>query len=930
MGHRRAFWLAVILALCALALRCIDMTGRSLWMDESFSLLRVQGSWAEMFANIVVRQSLVTTDLNPPLYFALLKLWVGAAGDSDFALRLFSVFWSVLAVPPTYLLARKLQSRAAGILAAVFLLTCPATQWYGWEVRNYAIIEALGALNAYLALRLLDARDTARTGTRMALAIGWLLTALAGLFAHYTFAGFAAGQLLVLLVVAFARLRRVARPQLARGAGLILGALLALGAAVAVSVLGQSLIRAIEIHVLPSLRQPQGAWVNPFALFTEVAGAMQFGMSAADPSGGWLNLVLLLLALAGLVLQRRRVAVLGAAVLFSVLMWAALAFFIPNHPSFRYLIVTVPLLYVLAAGAVVALARRLARRSAPAGWAVGAAASLLVLAPHAHGLQQTFERKPTFEDDWRAWAQYLRDQWQPGDAVLINLFTPESVVRKYLKDLPVDVFSLIELDGKAVPGITTAADLKQRYRRIWLARTGTFYEEDRQRWLPDVPVVRSRLFPARTTIIQLDAHDYAPDLSSALKEGYTPSGSAAAAGMPVELLGWRLLPGNPYHQRSNVQLGVSWRRSAARGPWAEPLRLQIRVRVGERVLHTAELDAQLRDAPAAWGSDGAQVFTPRYVLPTPPGLPPLPYTLDVLVLAGAKAEVVQSASAPVPDDQRNCCLVLPGPATPDIWVGADMALARAEHPDVVRIGQTLPVVLSWRKLANEAMPWRTRLTLAPLIGPAEIATSEAETGGELPAPLAAWPLQAWVRDTHNLQLPYEVAPGWYRLVLTRSAPERPPDLVLLGLVRVEAYPPSPVPEGVTHPLNATAGDLTLLGLRMPRIERGATVNIATLWRVDRAPQRDGVLFLHVVNPDNTPGPQDDNPPERGARSTLSYRAGDGIDQNHRIVIPADAPPGEYRIYVGVYNRGDFERWAATQDGAPAQDNLILAATFTLD
>jgi hypothetical protein len=75
--------------------------------------------------------------------------------------------------------------------------------------------------------------------------------------------------------------------------------------------------------------------------------------------------------------------------------------------------------------------------------------------------------------------------------------------------------------------------------------------------------------------------------------------------------------------------------------------------------------------------------------------------------------------------------------------------------------------------------------------------------------------------------------------------------------------------------------------------------------------------------------QDDNPPEYGNRSTLTYRPGDGIAQLHRFVLPFAAPGGEYRLYAGIYNRSDIVRWPALQDGAPARDDLIYLGSFHL-
>ena len=120
------------------------------------------------------------------------------------------------------------------------------------------------------------------------------------------------------------------------------------------------------------------------------------------------------------------------------------------------------------------------------------------------------------------------------------------------------------------------------------------------------------------------------------------------------------------------------------------------------------------------------------------------------------------------------------------------------------------------------------------------------------------------------------------------------------------------------------GEFSLLGYGLYQpITRNTVLDFHTYWRAETAPQQDGVLFLHLVDPDGRPGPQDDNPPDQGKRSTLTYRSGEGVDQVHRIIIASDAPAGDYALYAGIYNRTDQQRWTAQQNGSAAQDNLIF-------
>ena len=363
------------------------------------------------------------------------------------------------------------------------------------------------------------------------------------------------------------------------------------------------------------------------------------------------------------------------------------------------------------------------------------------------------------------------------------------------------------------------------------------------------------------------------------------------------------------------------------------------------------------------------------MLPLPLGLPPVPYELKLELRQGSKGEAFQSISESVlPADVACCVRVVQWPlsssvqgnltnlgnplASPlalpaamshpaevfvaqpallaDWWTtlrNSDAALMKIEYPDEVRAGEFLPVVLTWRANQPGLLPWQTELRLEPLLGSA-VATTQREAGTP-DFPVSAWPIHQPVRDDYSLQVPYALDAGWFKLVLSRQRAGAHLDSLVLGLVRVADYPASPVPVTVQHAVPATVGDLTLLGWSLNRTAvRDTTLAFRTLWRVDARPKRDGVLFLHVFAPDGSttqqPIAQDDNTPEYGKRLTLTYRSGEGIDQLHRVVLPPDAPAGEYKLYAGVYDRDKACcRWPTQQNGQPAKDDLVYLGSFLL-
>ena len=104
---RRSLAVAVLLLLLAYALRLYRLDGQSLWWDEGISLHLATSSLGE-----IVRDRLA--NIHPPLYFFLLKGWLGLVGVSAFTGRALSVLAGLLPVALAFAAARA-WSRHAGL-----------------------------------------------------------------------------------------------------------------------------------------------------------------------------------------------------------------------------------------------------------------------------------------------------------------------------------------------------------------------------------------------------------------------------------------------------------------------------------------------------------------------------------------------------------------------------------------------------------------------------------------------------------------------------------------------------------------------------------------------------------------------------------------------------------------------------------------------
>jgi uncharacterized membrane protein len=122
----------------------------------------------------------VGQDVHPPVYYLLLKMWIGVAGDSVAGLRSLSVAAGVLALVLAWHLARRWLATGPALAALLWMAVSPHLVFHAQEARMYAPATA-AALAACLGYRRwVDSRFTA-TG---ALA-GFVASASVSLYLHY-------------------------------------------------------------------------------------------------------------------------------------------------------------------------------------------------------------------------------------------------------------------------------------------------------------------------------------------------------------------------------------------------------------------------------------------------------------------------------------------------------------------------------------------------------------------------------------------------------------------------------------------------------------------------------------------------------------------------------------------------------------------------
>lgn len=79
------------------------------------------------------------------------------------------------------------------------------------------------------------------------------------------------------------------------------------------------------------------------------------------------------------------------------------------------------------------------------------------------------------------------------------------------------------------------------------------------------------------------------------------------------------------------------------------------------------------------------------------------------------------------------------------------------------------------------------------------------------------------------------------------------------------------------------------------------------WRVRRPPQEDRSVLIHLLDAQGNRVAQGDGPPAAGALATSTWRPGNLLIDSRRLELPADLPPGDYTILVGMYRWPSLER-----------------------
>lgn len=158
MSNKRIYLLLVIIVLLGTTLRLYDLTGESLWTDEMISLTHIrQGSIPLLI------YSVAEMELMPTGYFIFLSYWVKLFGESEFSLRLPSLFFDLGSIILVFLLSSKLFNKKRGwqigLISSLLCSTVMLQVLYAQEVRPYSLFSFMVLLSTLIFVYFYEKRN---------------------------------------------------------------------------------------------------------------------------------------------------------------------------------------------------------------------------------------------------------------------------------------------------------------------------------------------------------------------------------------------------------------------------------------------------------------------------------------------------------------------------------------------------------------------------------------------------------------------------------------------------------------------------------------------------------------------------------------------------------------------------------------------------
>ena len=419
-----------------------------------------------------------------------------------------------------------------------------------------------------------------------------------------------------------------------------------------------------------------------------------------------------------------------------------------------------------------------------------------------------------------------------------------------------------------------------------------------------------------------------------------PTTAVVVAGATVTQLERRIPPGHDQHSRL-IGFGDDLLLVDAvlpAGPVQERFPVFVRWQARTPTMDDLTVSLQMRDAAGHVWSETGQLIVDDRTFPTsewepahwadnvlmvkPPELaPPDEYSIQITLsdeggaqlgatgpdgrFLGARAVLgnVRIARSEQPLGSRLC-------GTPAIAAGPLTLCDRLPQPQTVLSGDMFVLSVTW--LADSAPQVDYLVQWRLMDGTGSLALEHREPVS--PFPTSNWRAGDSFESRYDVRLGPMVPAGTYNLTLNILSPEGSVQLAEdSALSEVEVVPRNrsfELPSGIGHRLDLTLGDrLHLRGFDVDLADAhpGSELPLKLYWQADGPTDINYTVFVHLLAADGQLHGQVDRFPADGAAPTSGWAPDQVIVDRLSLPIAVDAPPGEYRITVGMYDASSGTR-----------------------
>ena len=265
--------------------------------------------------------------------------------------------------------------------------------------------------------------------------------------------------------------------------------------------------------------------------------------------------------------------------------------------------------------------------------------------------------------------------------------------------------------------------------------------------------------------------------------------------------------------------------------------------------------------------------------------------------------------------------------TPPIRIGCDVGagghLAGASIPlPRYRTGDTLHLALTWA-------PPPDQVVTVEIDGPAQRSFDQAP-----PAPIAGRDQAHAIRQQFSIPIAPDLPGGRYQVTARVSDNGPRVSIGTFAVIQGAAGAEVNVAE-IPHQVDYQFGSqIHLIGYKLSEstVAPGEAIGLTLYWQTDAVISERYKVFTHLLgevynaDTDNFLWGQQDNEPVNGQSPTTRWQPGAIIVDPYHIPVDPDAPPGRYRLEVGLYGLIDGQRLPVTGGSADQIHNDAVILT----